>query len=135
MSHWEKVESQVTDLDLLQSACEELGATVLRDTIARGWSRGGHNDQKVPMVIRIPECRFDIAVKDAGINEDGETYYELEGDWYSGELEEFFGKEGHKVGKAIEMYLVHRAEACCLAQRKPWERVDQGTHIDVVVSA
>ena len=134
MSHWEKVKAEVTDLDILQSACEELGATVKRNAIARGWSTSGRNDQTVPLSISIPNCRFDIAVKEATNSETGEKFYEMEADWYDGKLRSFFGKEGSNVGKILEMYLVHKAEGCCRAQRKPWERVDQGTHIDVVVT-
>jgi len=131
MSHWEKVESSVTDLDVLKSACEELGATVLLNAKARGWSRTGANDQMCPMVISIPDCRFDIAVK---LSADG-SHYEMEGDWYNGQLEKYFGKEGHKLGKILEMYLVHNAEGMARKKRRKFKRVDQGSHIDVEVYA
>jgi hypothetical protein len=131
MSHWEKVESSVTDLDVLQSACEELGATVLRDAKARGWSTSGVNDQMVPMVIRIPNSRFDLAVKKSACG----CYYEIEGDWYDGSLEKHFGKEGHRVGKILEMYSVHKAEGLCKKKRKKFKRVVHDTHIDVEVFA
>ena len=129
MSHWSKVESQVTELGILKTAYEELGATVKYAAMARGWSRSGTNDKRCPMVISIPNCRFDIAVE---LSEDGE-HYKLDGDFYSGELEAKFGKDGHKLGKILEMYSVHKAEALCRKKRKKFKRVVHDTHIDLEV--
>ena len=129
MSHWSKVESQVTELGILRTACEELGATVKYDAMARGWSRSGANDKRCPMVISIPNCRFDIAVE---LSEDGE-HYKLDGDFYSGEIEDHFGKDGHKLGKILEMYSVHKAEGLCRANFREFDRVVRDTHIDVEV--
>jgi hypothetical protein len=133
MSHWTKVEATVDDLAVLKSACEELGAECILGGIARGWTRAGQmsaygQDQKCDMVIKIPNGRYDIAVK-KGV--DG--VYSLEGDYYDGSLERFFGKDGHKLGKIFEMYSVHRAENICRKKRKKWKRVVQETHIDLEV--
>lgn len=134
MSHWEKVASAVDNLDLLKTACEELGAVCKMNSIARGYSRAGQNtsygkDKMSDMVVTIPNCEYDLSVnlnKETGI-------YEVEGEWMGGQLERFFGKEGCKLGKVMEMYSVHKAEDICRKQRKTFERVVHDTHIDVEV--
>ena len=135
MSHWSKVESTITDAGILQSACEELGAEVLLNAVARGFSRDSSvssygKDKLSDIVIRIPNCKYDLSV-----TKNAQGVYEIEGEWWGGELERFFGKEGHKVGKILEMYGVHKAEALCRKKRKKFNRVVRGTHVDIEVFA
>jgi hypothetical protein len=126
VSHWETVETQVDDLDLLESACKELGATVLRDAFARGWAG---NQRRSDMVIRIPNGKYDLSVTKS---EDG-NHYVMDGDFFDRSLSKFFEKDGHKLGKILEMYSVHKAENLCRKKRKTWKRVVHPTHIDVEV--
>lgn len=127
MSHWEKVETQVTELDILQSACEELGAECLLNEFARGW---GRQRKKSDMVIRIPESRYDIAVTKA---KDGD-HYVMDMESMDYEARAKFEKDGHNLGKILEMYSVHKAEGLCRKKRKKWKRVVHPTHTDVVVT-
>ena len=127
MSHWEKVESQITDLEVLKSACEELGCEVVLNGFARGW---GQAQMKCPLVIKIPNGRYDVAVTKV---EGGENY-QMDADFYNGCVAKHLGKDGHKLGKVLEMYLVHQAEAGCKLKRKKSRRIVHDTHIDVVVT-
>ena len=134
MSHWEKVESQVTNLDTLQAACEELGATVRRNAVARGYSRAKANttygkDKNADMVISIGEGQYDIAV-----TLDPETgVYGMEAESAAYHLKKAFQKGGHRFGKILEMYSVHQAEDICRKKRKSFDRVVHKDRIDVEV--
>ena len=59
----------------------------------------------------------------------------MDGDFYDKSIEKFFGKDGHRLGKILEMYSVHKAEGLCKKKRKKFKRVVHPTHIDVEVFA
>lgn len=134
MSHWQEVETQVTDIDLLEAAVTELGGTCKRDSIARGYARADRNtsygkDQHCDMAISLPNCKYDIAVKKTA---DGSYSMEVESGSY--QMRKTFEKSGHRFGKILEMYLVHQAESLCRKKKKKWERVMHSDRIAVEVS-
>jgi hypothetical protein len=92
----------INDLPAVQEAAEAMGATVLVNEKARGWSVG-RSDKQADLVLRIPDCRFDVAVVR---NEDGS--YRMEGDLFNGALEKFFGKNFDKLGERYQIARLQR---------------------------
>ena len=126
MSHYTKCEVNIDDLDVLQSACEELGFEVLRDAIANGY---GSTKLKAAMVIRGNGMEYDIAVN---MGEDG---YELSADYWGKSVENACSRGDQKLGEIFEMYSVHKGERLCKKKRKKFRRVRKEDRTTVEVFA
>ena len=115
MSHWTSCEVKIEDLDILQSAAEELGFTVQRNAVANGY---GNQKKRAAMVISGKGMKYDIAV--SASNDGG---YEFITDFWGGSVAKACGKDDQKLGQLFELYSVHKVEAQCRAKRKKFKRI------------
>jgi len=97
MSHVTRTESPVAikDKAALVSAAQKLGAEVLFDEEARGWSSLRHRGE---IVLRHPESRYDVALNRV------EGVYELNADLFGGGVEKVYGTKEHPYGKLVALY-------------------------------
>ena len=97
MSHFTTVDTQIRDVDALQSACEELGLQMQENTTARGY---GSQTRRGEYVIKL-KGPYDIA-----LNRQENGSYALECDWWGGHVEKEVGKN---FGRILQLYGVHKA--------------------------
>ena len=97
MSHFTTIETQVRDIDALQSACEELGLQVQENASARGY---GSQTRQGEYVIKL-KGPYDIAV-----NRQENGSFGLACDWWGGHVEKEVGKN---YGRILQLYGVHKA--------------------------
>jgi hypothetical protein len=97
MSHFTTIKTQITDIEALRSACQELGLTLLNNTEARGYLG---NMLKGDHVIQL-KGPYDIAV-----NKQQDGSFGLTSDLWNGHVEQ---EVGPGYGKLLQLYAVHKA--------------------------
>ena len=95
MSHFVSIQTQIKDIESLQSACGELGFGFDKDAQARGIGTEQHGDY----VIRL-KGPCDVAVQR---QQDGT--FVLSTDWWDGHVEK---EVGAKYGRLLQLYAVHK---------------------------
>ena len=95
MSHFVSIQTQIKDIESLQSACAELGFGFAKDARARGIGTEQHGDY----VIRL-NGPCDVAVQR---QQDGT--FGLSTDWWDGHVEK---EVGAKYGRLLQLYAVHK---------------------------
>jgi hypothetical protein len=98
MSHFTTIETQVRDVQALESACAEMSLAVEENAVARGY---GSNTLKGDLVIRL-KGPYDIAV-----NKQQDGTYGLTCDWWDGHVEK---EVGANYGRLLQLYGVHKAQ-------------------------
>lgn len=123
MSHWTQVETSITDLEALESACKELGLVFAKGQTSVKWYGRSVGDYPLPPgvtadqlgkgdhAIKLPGCEYEVAV----IQDKGTGKYKLAYDfWGPGmALKE---KMGENAGKLLQMYGVHKATKAAKAK-------------------
>ena len=99
MSHFTKIDVQITDVSALLGACAELGLELQYNAEARGY---GNNRRKGRYVIRL-SGPYDIA-----INPDKDGHWQLETDFWQGHVERELGTN---LGKLRQAYAVRKTMA------------------------
>ena len=99
MSHFTTIKTQIKDIAALRSACSEMGLSVVAKAHARGYSE---NKIKGDYVIRL-KGPYDIA-----LNQEPDKSFGLTSDFWEGHVEK---EVGHKYGKLLQLYGVHKATA------------------------
>jgi hypothetical protein len=99
MSHFTQIQTRITDIEALRSACAELGLEVAENAQARGF---GRNTRSGRHVIRL-KGPYDIAVNPTDTGE-----YSLETDLWQGHVEKELGPG---LGRLRQLYGVHKATA------------------------
>lgn len=84
MSHFRKVQGQITDFEVLETTIKNMGFEMHQNDMCRYY----YGVQKKEHVIKLPG-RYDCAVEN-----EGEGVYKLSYDNYSGNVENYIGKEG-----------------------------------------
>lgn len=97
MSHFTSIQTQIKDLDALADACEELGAELVYQGVARGYATNVHIGDAV-IKLKGP---YDIA-----LNRQEDGTYGLTTDWWNGHVEK---EVGTNFTKLIQFYGVHKA--------------------------
>ena len=95
MSHFVSIQTQIKDIESLQSACAELGFGFDKDGQARGIGTQQHGDY----VIRL-KGPCDIAVQ-----RQADGTFGLSTDWWDGHVEK---EVGAKYGRLLQLYAVHK---------------------------
>jgi len=96
MSHFTTIKTQIKDLEALRSAVNEMGLTLIPNTVARGFYQ---QTLKGDYVIRL-NGPFDIA-----LNRQPDHTYGLTTDWWDGHVEREVGKG---FGRLLQLYGVHK---------------------------
>lgn len=98
MSHWTAVDVDITDIDALRLAANELRLVWQEGIAARGWA-----GELLPCEysLRFPG-KFDVAIV-----KDGERY-KLVTDWWDGSVAKVVGKD---FGRLVQLYGVNKAMA------------------------
>jgi len=97
VSHFTTIKTQIKDLEALRSAVNELGLTLIPNTVARGFYQ---QTLKGEFVIRL-KGPYDIAV-----NRQPDSTYGLTTDWWDGHVEK---EVGTNFGRLLQLYGVHKA--------------------------
>ena len=97
MSHFTTIKTQIKDIEALRSACNEMGLTLLQNTMARGYAS---NQRKGDFVIKL-DGPYDIAV-----NKQQDGTFGLTTDWWMGHVEK---EVGQNYSKLLQLYGVHKA--------------------------
>ncbi len=95
MSHFVSIQTQIKDIEALQSACAELSFGFEKDAQARGIGTQQHGDY----VIRL-KGPCDIAVQ-----RQPDGTFGLSTDWWDGHVEK---EVGAKYGRLLQLYAVHK---------------------------
>jgi len=96
MSHFTTIKTQIKDLEALRSAVNEMGLTLIPNTVARGFYQ---QTLKGDYVIRL-NGPFDIA-----LNRQPDHTYGLTTDWWDGHVER---EVGQGFGRLLQLYGVHK---------------------------
>jgi hypothetical protein len=99
VSHFTTIQTQIKDIEALRSAVNELGLTLIPNTVARGFYQ---QTLKGEFVIRL-KGPYDIAV-----NRQPDATYGLTTDWWDGHVEK---EVGTNFGRLLQLYGVHKATA------------------------
>lgn len=97
MSHFATIQTQIKDIEVLRSACSEMGLLLLQNTEARGYGNNRHRGEYV-IALNGP---YDIAV-----NRQVDGTYGLTTDWWNGHVEK---EVGANYGRLLQLYGVHKA--------------------------
>lgn len=116
MSHVSTCTTQITDLNILAKACEELGFTVTRNALCKLYYRG--QDFESELVISGKGMEYNIGVKK---RDDGT--YELVTDFWNGSVARACGVNSRKLGQIIDRYDVVAFEQQARKKRIRTERI------------
>ena len=106
MSHFTTIQTQIKDIEALRSAVNELGLTLIPNTVARGFYQ---QTLKGEFVIRL-KGPYDVAV-----NRQPDATFGLTTDWWDGYVER---EVGSNFGRLLQLYGVHKASM--EARKKGW---------------
>jgi len=121
MSHLAKIELEVTDLESLSKACQQIGLNLVIGKKTFRWFNG---DGECSHVIVVPGARYEIGLV---LNEDK---YELQTDFFDKGIEAAIGKNG---GLLKQSYAVERtrSEALKKGYRVIEKQTDNGIRLHV----
>ena len=106
MSHFTTIQTQIKDIEALRSAVNEMGLTLIPNTVARGFYQ---QTLKGEFVIRL-KGPYDIA-----INRQPDATFGLTTDWWDGHVER---EVGSNFGRLLQLYGVHKTVV--EARKKGW---------------
>ena len=121
MSHLAKIELEVTDLESLSKACQQIGLNLVIGKKTFRWFNG---DGECSHAFVVPGARYEIGLV---LNEDK---YELQTDFFDKGIEAAIGKNGGllKQGYAVERT---RSEALKKGYRVIEKQTDNGIRLHV----
>jgi len=115
MSHIAKIELEVTDLESLSRACQEIGLNLVKDKTSFKWFNG---DGKCKHAIEVPGASYEIGLV---IEDEGKGYI-LQTDFFDKGIEKAIGKNG---GLLKQKYAVQRTRS--EAKRKGYRVIEKQT--------
>ncbi|MFH2059647.1 MAG: DUF1257 domain-containing protein [Pseudomonadota bacterium] len=121
MSHIAKIELEVTDLDSLTKACQQIGLNLVRGKTTFKWYQG---NGKCDHAIEVPGASYEIGL----VYKDNK--YELQTDFWDKGIETAIGKNG---GLLKQRYAVERtkSEAVRKGYRVIEKQTDNGIRLHV----
>ena len=121
MSHIAKIELEVTDLDSLSKACQQIGLNLVRGKTSFKWYNGNGDCDHA---IEVPGAIYEIGLV---LKEDK---YELQTDFWDKGIEAAIGKNG---GLLKQRYAVERtrSEALKKGYRVIEKQTDKGIRLHV----
>ena len=115
MSHIAKIELEVTDLESLSKACQEIGLNLVRGKTTFKWFNG---DGKCDHAIEVPGASYEIGL----IKVEQDKGYILQTDFFDTGIEKAIGKNG---GLLKQKYAVQRTRS--EAKRKGYRVIEKQT--------
>jgi hypothetical protein len=97
MSHFSKIQVEITDLEALRAAVARMGFEVIENAECRYY----YGTQQKEIVIKLP------GKYDAALEKDPEGKYMLTADFYGGHVEKYIGEKGAFL---LQLYTVEKAK-------------------------